>query len=137
MPEVKKLIALINDADINDPELIECVGEIEKKLSIKPSVGFPSIKEFNESVKFDLNDYKGGKNFHFIEQTTRLSAVALVKFKKKKKKKENYKVFKHCVSLFGCPQKFLIIEGNLTIPSSERDENPVDYYCGRKSMILI
>ena len=57
---------MINDADINDPELIECVREIEnnysifkryKKPNIRPAVGFFLTKGFNESVKLDLKEY--------------------------------------------------------------------------------
>ena len=62
-----------------------------KKTKLRPSVGFSLSKDFNDVVAVDLKPTNGIHILHIIDYTTRFSAAAVVKSKKKRNRRHIYK----------------------------------------------
>ena len=113
-----KIISLLKDSGNYDESLNSCVKKISENCEIckrygkaknRPVVGLSLSRDFNDCVSMDLKFLDGHIILHLIDNATRYSAAAVIPCKTKEVIIEN--IFKHWISIFGCPKKFLSDNG--------------------------
>ena len=113
-PRHEKLLKLMEDARVDDQQLLELVKQIEneceicqrhKKSNLESVVGFSLAKGFNQTVAVDLKTFKDVKILHLIDLATRYSVGVVIESKHKKVIVD--KIFRHWTAIFGPPEQFL------------------------------
>ena len=117
-PPPDKLIKLLKCAEKDNPELVDLVKRKSKECKIcieyrrpppRPVVGLPMATKFGECVAMDLKMFRGNILLHLIDHATRLSACAIVR--SKRPEEIIRQIFRVWISVYGCPEKFLMDNG--------------------------
>ena len=116
-PAPDKLIRLVKNQE-NSKELISAIKEISEACKVcleyrkppaRPVVGFPMATRFGECVAMDLKQFGNVYLLHLIDHATRFSSGAVIRTKQADVIIRE--IFKCWVSVFGCPDKFLVDNG--------------------------
>ena len=119
-PISDKLIKLVKNAGMEDQELFDAIKEVGdrcdtckrfKRANPRPAVYLPLASEFNDTIAMDLKVYKNNEIYimHVIDHATRFSAASVIKSKKSAVIIDQ--LFKHWISIFGCPRRILSDNG--------------------------
>ena len=117
-PRKEKLLRLIKDAGINDPELEEEIGKLEescqtcfkyKRSPPRPVVSMPLAKNFNDVVSMDLKCW-GNKYFLvMVDLATRFCNACVINNKSPSVIIDG--IMRYWVAIFGTPRKILTDNG--------------------------
>lgn len=117
----EKLVGLVRSSKaFSDKEFLQLIHEVcdecqvclkFRKPPIRPVVGMPLGRRFNDTVCLDLAEYEHHKSWvlHLIDSTTRYSQAKLITSKKKEVIIEN--IYLMWISYFGSPVRFLSDNG--------------------------
>ena len=118
-PPVDRLLKLLEKSGYGtDHELMDEVTEVSrhcqvckkyKRTTPRPVVGMPIATRFNQTVAMEIKFYRGKPILHMIDALTRYTSSAFVKSKQAEVIVDT--IFKHWISLFGTPGKFLSDNG--------------------------
>ena len=85
-----KILKLVKASEIEDNELYELIGETGedcsiclkyKKVALKPVVGLPLSKHFNDVISMDPKEINSHKILHIVDHATCFSSAAVLKSK--------------------------------------------------------
>ena len=118
-PHPNRLINLLKDAHVDSKVVFDMVKDVSascdtckryKKSPLRPVVGFPLARDFNEVIAVDLKSI--GDNIyilHMIDHLTRYSQGCIIRSKKKGTIVKG--LMEYWVRMFGPPQKILSDNG--------------------------
>ena len=109
-----EILKLVKASEIEDNERFELIDEIGedfstclkyKKAPLKPVVGLPLSKHFNDVISMDLKEINGHKILYMVDHTTWFISAAVVKSKHKEEIVQA--TFQHWIVLIGPPNQTL------------------------------
>ena len=117
-PASRKLIKLLKDGGVNEPEFHDLIEKVTdrcdicnkyKKKALTPAVCFPRATEFNEHIAVDLKYFIGKYMLHIIDHFSRYSRGIVIHNKEASSIVDG--LIRAWVAIFGPPQSLLSDNG--------------------------